>query len=389
MKNSTVLLAVLLLLTTVFAQEKSGDDAQPPKQGKPEQDKQEKKTPSREKSKWLFIYWMPYDNNLDHCGRPILKMLADGVRSPEVSVVVQADFKGKGGMKRFVITSGGTEETSLEDVEGSADEKTYGEYLDWVHRHFEAEKYAAVFLDHGGVLDRLCLDEYPRRGFFQTKKLSDKIADFNSKTGCKLELLFLQVCAKSSIEPLYEFRKTARYTLASEFPIGAPNYYYTAVMDFVGENPEAKGNEVARRIVQHDRLSMYRSFTCIDNSKFDEFAKLLDDFIESIKEKEKLQVNPKRVMSHAYANEPYFDLLSLMAHLDVGAEIERGKLHPLISFVKTQLIDFHISNPESMVYNFSGLSVTVPPVKEKYTCMSIYKETGLLKLMNKLEVGKE
>jgi hypothetical protein len=34
---------------------------------------------------WIFLYWMPYDNNLSVFGIPILDMLSKGVQSSNIS----------------------------------------------------------------------------------------------------------------------------------------------------------------------------------------------------------------------------------------------------------------------------------------------------------------
>jgi hypothetical protein len=41
---------------------------------------------------WGVAYYMPYDNNLSPYGRPIIKMIRDGVTSERTIAAVQADF---------------------------------------------------------------------------------------------------------------------------------------------------------------------------------------------------------------------------------------------------------------------------------------------------------
>ncbi len=35
---------------------------------------------------WIFLYWMPYDNNLSEFSTPVLGMLAKGVQSDNILV---------------------------------------------------------------------------------------------------------------------------------------------------------------------------------------------------------------------------------------------------------------------------------------------------------------
>ena len=62
---------------------------------------------TRNKEKWLFIYYMSYDNDLYICGDKIIKMLEKGVVNPNQSVVIQADFPDSPKMKRIVIQRSG------------------------------------------------------------------------------------------------------------------------------------------------------------------------------------------------------------------------------------------------------------------------------------------
>ena len=106
---------------------------------------------------WGVAYYMSYDNNLEKCGKPIIKMITAGCKSEKQIVAVQADFTDSNGMKRYTIKPSGTEETKI-DTEDSAKEETAIEYLEWFTKTFKCKHYVFTFLDHGGAIDQMCFD---------------------------------------------------------------------------------------------------------------------------------------------------------------------------------------------------------------------------------------
>ena len=130
-------------------------------------------------------------------------MIGDNIHSDNVIVTIQAEFSDKNGMYRYIITNNGITITNV-GTRYSASINTYKEYLVWVKEKIYYNKFAVIFLDHGGKLDEICLDEKPIKGFL---KIDDIKLEFNDIFGKKsIDLLFLQVCTKGVIEILYEFK---------------------------------------------------------------------------------------------------------------------------------------------------------------------------------------
>jgi hypothetical protein len=123
--------------------------------------------------KWIFVYYMSYDNDLNHFGRTILRNLAQGISDKKIAVLTQADFTDPGGMKRIALyySFGITErKDTLVKSEDSADPNELKKYLDWVREKWKAKNYCIVFLDHGGLLNSICKDERPFRDPKENKK---------------------------------------------------------------------------------------------------------------------------------------------------------------------------------------------------------------------------
>ncbi|MCU0518846.1 MAG: clostripain family protease, partial [Oscillatoria sp. Prado101] len=107
---------------------------------------------------WIILYWMPYDNDLWRFGKPILDMLAKGVRSENILVTVESDFWGDKNLSRRAISKDRVGVEQLKTA-NSASEEVFAEYLNWANSRFAADKWAIVFLGHGGRLDEISPDE--------------------------------------------------------------------------------------------------------------------------------------------------------------------------------------------------------------------------------------
>ncbi|MBE9116457.1 hypothetical protein IQ249_11155 [Lusitaniella coriacea LEGE 07157] len=78
---------------------------------------------------WIFLYWIPYDNNLSHFGKPILKIIDKGVRNNNLLVAVQMDLWNATQLSRTVITQAETTTQELQ-TNNSANVRVFSDYLD-------------------------------------------------------------------------------------------------------------------------------------------------------------------------------------------------------------------------------------------------------------------
>ena len=253
----------------------------------------------KKKAEWLFIYYMPYDNNLTEHGDTIINMLKSGLISDDIIVTIQADFSDTLGFYRYTLTNTKTEKINIK-YEYSASTKSFEDYMNWIDSNFNANNYCLIFLNHGGGLDGLCYDEYPDNQFLKIDSISEIILDFNKRIDKKIELIFLQVCAKGSIEAIYELKDCSNYTMYSQLVMGAPNYYYENTLKYVFNNQNTNGDEIARQIVKNESLSMYNSYSCIDNSKMDSMAYYFNDFINSVNEIKRIEIYDSLLVKSGY-----------------------------------------------------------------------------------------
>ncbi|NER35763.1 MAG: hypothetical protein F6J93_17530 [Oscillatoria sp. SIO1A7] len=344
---------------------------------------------------WIFVYWMPYDNNLSRYGNPILKMIEKGVKSENILVLVQADFSNTDKMSRWIFAK---DRVSREEVNSanSAREEEFAEYLDWARSQFEAEKWAIAFLGHGGTLDRISPDDRPRGSlavaaetqWMNIHKLSSIIESFNRQINNRVELFFFQNCNKGTIEEHYTLREAAKYTLSSQDTLGAPNYYYESLFQVLGSNPYLNGGELAEKIIEFDDLDMYWIYTVTENRYFADLPEKINPVIESILKANVEAIKLEALNPYSYSGDKYVDSVDFLQTLTEQSGADRQKCQEAIAFLTNRVLYrvkkdgklFNIPYPNGQA---SGLGLFLPKSKkelEKYRYLPVFSDLYLPEL---------
>lgn len=344
---------------------------------------------------WVFIYYMSYDNDLSHLGPGIIKALKKGIVNRNTAVLVQADFHGPGGMKRYALTKNAvaTPTQLLISKEDSADPAALRSYLNWVAKEWPAKNYALVFLNHGGALNQMCSDDNPGTAWSsllpKTKWLdamqAGKIcSDFNQQVGGKVRLLYLQQCGRGSIENLYNFTGSARYILSSPLPVGAPNTYYTKVLSQTSSQPNLDGFNLARMIMKEDQH--YTALTLIDAQQLQQLPQKLNQLIKDIKSFSLQQISQNLIQVFSAGSEINFDASSFIEGL-------RNQKYPaqnqaidrfLNWYTKQLIVDKSIRGTQPALQRLSGLSIHLPAklaALKNYQQLPIYQDSQLDELL--------
>jgi hypothetical protein len=342
---------------------------------------------NKQRYDWIFLYWMPYDNDLSDFGAPIMNMIASGVRSENILVVVESDFWDAKQLSRSVISKGKINTQKL-DTANSASEEVFADYLNWAQSRFETDRWVIVFLGHGGQLDEISPDEHPGSSLVGTqwmniKKLSDAIANFNQQINNRVELFFFQNCNKGTLEAHYTFRDTAKYTLSSQKLLGAPNYYYESLFQFIGNHPELNGEQLAQKIRQFEGGDMYHSYTVTNNRSFSEISETFNSFIDSILSANFKLIDTKELHKYCYFAEQHVDLVEFCKTITQQSGADPKKCNDVIECFNNSLI--HMVNPLERQENLSGLGLFLPLKRkqlDKYRYLPIYSDLKLIELFD-------
>jgi hypothetical protein len=347
--------------------------------------------------RWVFVYYMSYDNDLNNHGKTILNQLEKGIINDDIAVVTQADFSDIKGMKQIALYKADgkvkRKETAI-TTENSADPNELKKYFDWVCENWKAENYCVVFLNHGGTLNSMCSDIRPFRKTKENNKLKSAkwlpaaqagkvIADFNHNVEGKVRLLFLQQCARGSIQNLYDFTNTSEYIMASPVIVGAPNTYYTQMLQAVSNDPNITGKTIAQTIMSQDKdYTIYTLLDCNELSKLPEKLKpVLDSFLQAQSLKSPQDCKPL----FENEDEKCYDLKSYFLTLShVNNDVSDRELNIFFDWIDSHLIlekRLSESGNKSLDKSMqSGLSIYIPSSKNelnRYDFLPIYKQTKL------------
>ena len=344
---------------------------------------------------WIILYWMPYDNSLSIFGPPILEMLTKGVKSSNILVAVQAKFSGAKHLVRNLITSENVDTQTLETT-NSASEEAFAEYLNWAKSQFQAKKWAIVCLGHGGRLDEISPDEHSILGgisatqWMNIQKMSNILSKFNDEVDNRVELFFFQNCNKGTIEANYTFRNTAKYTLSSQLQLGAPNYYYEPLLQFIGRNPDINGDQLASKIMEFEAKDMYQSYTAVNNRAVEQLPTQLNPLIELILSSNTKDIKLSEFTTYKYMGDRFVDLVGFFKTITQQLGLDQQKYQGFLDFIDHSLI-YKVEKTGIMLgssrdyRSLSGLGMLFPRSRaelEKYRYLQVFSDLQLVKLFD-------
>jgi hypothetical protein len=355
-----------------------------------------KSSQSKSHYQWVVLYWMPYDNNLVRFGEPIIQMLTRGTENTEhseIAIGVQSDYWGNLKMRRRQIKNGTIKEFNIAG-EDSSNVFAFSEYLDWAHQTFEADHWAVIVVGHGGKINQISPDEHHAIGkpvtWMSVDGFAKAVSQLNRDTNDKVELLFFQNCNKATLEVIYEARNCARYTLASQLNLGAPNYYYEEFLNVL-KDPLVDGREAAIAIMNSERADMYHSLTLVDNQAGKLIPEKLSPVLESILAHPLPTIRYSDLEIYSYFNELHCDVLILLGYLSQISHRGENELTEFSDFLRSSVItkyktggELYGSGSDRKMYDrFCGLSLFFPetePAIYRYRSLALYQAVDFIGL---------
>ena len=228
---------------------------------------------------WLLVYWLPYDNDLADVAPDVLGAL-EGARGPSVGtvqVVAQVDLPGDDGMLRVEIGPAGRTDTRLPGHDDSASATELADLLAWASDRHPARHVAIAVLGHSGRLEQLSPDTGPdgRLRWMRLDELAGVLESFRARSPAEVELVFLQTCGKASVEVAWDLRGDARFLLASQAPLGAPNHYYSGAITALRAVPSMDGAALADVIASAERPDMFVGLSLVETAALDPLPALV------------------------------------------------------------------------------------------------------------------
>lgn len=342
---------------------------------------------------WVVLYWMPYDNDLSRFGEPIVEMLTRGTQNSSAAVAVQLDYWGNTPMRRRQIIDGVVTEIDVSG-EDSSNVSAFEAYLDWTYQTFQADHWAVIVVGHGGRINEISPDDHranhQTRAWMGVDQFTNTVSNFNQATDGRVELLYFQNCNKATLEVVYEAKNSARYTLASQLTLGAPNYYYEGFLNRLASLTD--GHEAALTIMDTERDDMYFTLTLIDNQAVEHIPEKLSNIFQAILSNKIERISWSNIPTYSYFGERHCDLLVFLNHIATASNTAQHELLKFINFLNSSVILSHRkggtlfgTHPRAHTASqeLCGLSLFFPENEQdisRYSTLALYQEVDLVSL---------
>ena len=261
-----------------------------------------KSTPMGDPDTWtIFIYL---------CGTDLEGNIA--AASGDVMQMCQADASDN---VRFVFQTGGTQQWQNEIFSNEACERyvvenndvtlvdsapltnmgdpaTLKSFLDWGVANYPAEKMGFIFWDHGGgSITGACVDELNENDTLYLSEINEAFSSVYPNMTDQFEFIGFDCCLMGTAETANVLATYARYFYGSQETEPGTGWDYTAIGNFLAQNPSANGGELGKELSD----SFYNecaageqedgcTFTIIDCGKFDDFAIAFNDYAKELYE---------------------------------------------------------------------------------------------------------
>ena len=357
-----------------------------------------KLSPSQLRHSWVILYWMPYDNDLVDLGEPIIEMLRAGTKNSKAAVVVQSDYFGDRKMRRRTLIKGTTKEIAIAGQD-SSDISAFSAYLDWAYQNFDAEHWAVIVVGHGGKVNEVSPDDRglsdKNRTWMRVDRFAHAVSRFDRATRGKVELLFFQNCNKATLEVIYEARNCARYTLASQITLGAPNYYYEGFLQRLNK-PSVGGREAAIAIIESERANMYHTLTLVDNQAVKHIPAKLSPLIQLLLTNHSPALDLSKLSTIRYFGEQCCDVLTLFEYLTTNINQASNAFTEFADFLKSSVIVHYQTGGKlygrrnlknNAAEKLCGLSLYLPENRQaisQYSSLALYQKVDLVSLYKEI-----
>ena len=211
------------------------------------------------------MIYLDADNDLSSWSSFDLNEMQEVGSTKNVTVILQYDAQGgklKDTTKRYKVEKGSL--TLLEDLGelDMSDGATLQNFVSDTVKDYPADHYALILWNHGqgwrsvrlaGGGTKSIFNDYDNgnyNSFLSNYYVALALANAQSISGIKLDILGIDACEMSVIEAAYEFRNVADIFVASQELVALEGWDYTDLLTRLVNNPRMTPVELSRAMVE-------------------------------------------------------------------------------------------------------------------------------------------
>ncbi len=241
---------------------------------------------------------------------------------------------------------------------------TLTEFIEFCEKHYEANRYALIFWDHGGgSISGYGYDErFSREGSMSLAGINTALKD----SGVKFDFVGFDACLMATVETGLMLSNYADYLIASEETEPGVGWYYTNWLTALAKDPSMETLDIGKNIVD-DFVSVCAkncpgqktTLSVVDLAELgetvsDDFKAFSANLTEMIDNKEYQTISSARSNCREFATSSRIDQIDLVHFAkSVGTEEGRELADALLSCVK-------YNRTSSNMTNAYGISIYFP-----------------------------
>lgn len=262
-----------------------------------------KSTPMGDDDTWtVFIYLCGTDLESGGQGSATgdIMQILEAESSDKVKYVVQTggtqewmnEAFSADACERYIITDGDMYLADSVPLSNMGDPDTLADFLDWGVKTAPSAKMGVVFWDHGGgSISGACFDELNGDDSLSLSDINTAFSKVYGNMTDKFEFIGFDCCLMGTAETANIAGTYARYFYGSQELEPGTGWDYTAIGNFLAENPGADGAELGKVVADsfYDECAKGSAegsctFTIIDLDLFDEFMVAFNDYAKALYE---------------------------------------------------------------------------------------------------------
>ena len=262
--------------------------------------------PMGEDGTWtVFVYICGSDLESEYgCATSDISEMLDASTGSDVRFVIQTggayqwqnEVVPSSGICRYEISDGEMYTLDEQPDASMADAGTLADFISWGAENCPAAKMGLVLWNHGGgSISGVCFDEANDYDSLTLTELGSALSEASASMTDKFEFIGFDACLMATVETANTLAPYARYMYASEETEPGGGWDYTAIGNYLGDDPYADGAELGQTVCDSFYDACAETYedsgatiSVTDLSKiddviisFNDYAKELYDTIES------------------------------------------------------------------------------------------------------------
>lgn len=189
-------------------------------------------------------------------------------------------------LQRFLIQNGEITRIEEQPLAGMGMTQTLTDFLTWGMEEFASEHMGLVLWNHGGgSITGVCFDELDDYDSLSLVELDKAFCDSLMSSGRRFDFIGFDACLMGTVETANILATYADYMYASEETEPGSGWDYTAIGDFLAQNPDADGAELGRVVCdsflaacEEQDADDLTTLSVIDLSKMDDLLSSFNEF---------------------------------------------------------------------------------------------------------------